>query len=276
MTPPKLALNKPVASALQALLYALMFLTRLPVGSWLHEVDEQTAKRAVFFYPLVGLVIGCLLTVAALLLMPLGPPLAAALVLMLWVAVTGALHLDGLADCMDAYYAGHKCSDAKQRRERILTVMHDPACGAVALVSLVLLLLVKWAALAALFTLAASSSRFLMVFVLLTLSLAPVLARTIILPFMTLNNYARHDGAAAVNAAEHHSLYWVITLVVFALCGLWLGLLTALALLLALTLLMLYWAQLWRRQIGGYTGDCLGALVELAEALTLIVLVALW
>ncbi|WP_339614834.1 adenosylcobinamide-GDP ribazoletransferase [uncultured Gilvimarinus sp.] len=262
--------------ALQAMLYALMFLTRLPVGRWLNDVDEQTAKRAVLFYPLVGLVIGCLLTLAAGVLMPLGAPLAAALVLVLWVAVTGALHLDGLADCMDAYYAGHKCVDATQRREKILTVMHDPACGAVALVSLVLLLLVKWAALSALFTLAAGSSTLVILPIFIALVISAVLARTIILPFMALNDYARQDGAASVNDATHKQVYWAIALVVFALCGLLAGVLTASALLLALVVLMLYWAQLWRRQIGGYTGDCLGALVELAEALTLIVLVALW
>jgi|SRR5690554_85729 len=276
MTQQTAPLRQPRATPLQAILYALMFLTRLPVGRWLSDVSQENAARAVLFYPLVGLLIGCLLALAASVLLPLGAPLAAALVLLLWVLVTGALHLDGLADCMDAYYAGHKCVDAQQRRQRILTVMHDPACGAVALVSLILLLLIKWAAVSALITLALQAGHYVFAPVIVALIVAPVLARSLILPFMTLNNYAREEATAAVNEAAHKPHYWAIPLFVFALCGLCLGLFTAALLVLALTLLMLYWAQLWRRQIGGYTGDCLGALVELAETLTLIVLVALW
>ncbi|WP_339897715.1 adenosylcobinamide-GDP ribazoletransferase [uncultured Gilvimarinus sp.] len=260
----------------QAMLYALMFLTRLPVGRWLTTADEQTAARAVYCYPLVGAVIGVLLALAAFGLQPLGPSLSAALVLVLWVAVTGALHLDGLADCMDAYYAGHKCGDAEQRREKILQVMHDPACGAIALVSLVLLLLVKWAALSALFTLFAHQSLVSVTSVLAAVIVTPVLARTIILPFMMLNGYARREGTVPAASDKNARRYWSVAVLVFALCALSIGFFVTAVLLLALVLLMLFWARLWQRQIGGYTGDCLGALVELSEALVLITLVALW
>lgn len=258
----------------QAILYALMFLTRLPVGRWLTQADDHTAKRAVLFYPLVGVVVGALLLITAYGVASLGPHLAAALVLVLWVAVTGALHLDGLADCMDAYYAGHKCIDAGERRQRVLAVMHDPACGAIALVSLILLLLVKWAALVTLFSIAVTNATFF--FMLLAVIVAPVLARTIILPFMTLNHYARQDGSVPKAQSHTATAHWGVALGVFTLCVLALGWAATVVLLLGLIALMLFWARLWQRQIGGYTGDCLGALVELAEALVLILWVALW
>ncbi|UTF60100.1 adenosylcobinamide-GDP ribazoletransferase [Gilvimarinus sp. DA14] len=253
--------------AKQAFLFALVFLTRLPVARWMQKPEANTSTNAVYCYPLVGLVIGVILAAVAIALSGLGDLLGAALVLALWVAVTGALHLDGLADCMDAYYAGHKCTDAEQRRERILKVMHDPACGAVALVSLVLLLLVKFSALASL------TSAWQMV---AGLILAPVLARTAILPFVALSEYARYQGKVPDNLVTNSQRLWLITLLVAALCVATVGLVTSAILVAAVAALLVYWRSLWQQQIGGYTGDCLGALVELTETLVLIILVAVW
>ncbi|WP_020208471.1 adenosylcobinamide-GDP ribazoletransferase [Gilvimarinus chinensis] len=253
--------------AKQAFLFALVFLTRLPVGRWMQKPGAHTSTQAVYFYPAVGVVIGILLAAFSVALSGLGDFLNAALVLALWVGVTGALHLDGLADCIDAYYAGHKCVDAEQRRERILHVMHDPNCGAVALVSLVLLLLVKFSALASMAT------SWQMVAALI---IAPVIARTAILPFVALSEYARYEGKVPDNLATNSQRLWLITLLMSALAVLTLGLVSATIVVAAVAALLVYWRALWQQQIGGYTGDCLGALVELTETLVLITLVAVW
>ncbi|MCP8899071.1 adenosylcobinamide-GDP ribazoletransferase [Gilvimarinus xylanilyticus] len=253
--------------AKQAFLFALMFLTRLPVGRWVMKPEADTATRAVYFYPLVGLVIGVILAAAAIVMSGLGVLLASALLLCLWVVITGALHLDGLADCMDAYYAGHKHTHPEERRKRILSVMHDPSCGAVALVSLVLLLLVKFAALASLNAGWQAA---------LALLVAPLLARTAILPFVALSEYARYGGKVPDTLSTNSQRLWLISLLVTALMLLVLGWVNTAVLVACVFALLLYWRRLWHNQIGGYTGDCLGALVELSEALVLIVLVALW
>ncbi|MDO3381805.1 adenosylcobinamide-GDP ribazoletransferase [Gilvimarinus algae] len=250
----------------EAFFYALMFLTRLPVGRYVHGADAQIAARAVYCYPMVGLVMGILLALAGSVFAGLGPLLAAALTLTLWVMLTGALHLDGLADCMDAYYAGHKLADETERRNRILEVMHDPACGAVALVSLVLVLLVKVAALASLW----QTGHWL-----LALVVAPVLGRTAILPFMALGDYARGGGSVPANASASVQALWLVALICSALVAVSLGVVAAAVVFAALALLIWFWWRLWLGQIGGYTGDCLGALVELSEVLVLVLLVAL-
>ncbi|AWE95022.1 cobalamin-5-phosphate synthase family protein [Pseudomonas paraeruginosa] len=129
--------------ALQSLLVALQFLTRLPVRLSAMPTPEQFG-RAVLCYPLVGVLIGVVLYGAARSLDGAPPPLQAALLLSLWVALSGALHLDGLADMADAWVGG--LGD----RERTLAIMKDPRSGPVAVVVLVLVLLLKFGALAAL------------------------------------------------------------------------------------------------------------------------------
>ena len=82
--------------------------------------------------------------------MPLSisPWIAAILLVGLWIILTGALHLDGLADCVDAIYAGHSVIQIDEksdqlRREKILTVLKDPSAGSMAVVALILILLLK-------------------------------------------------------------------------------------------------------------------------------------
>lgn len=126
--------------ALRSLLVALQFLTRLPVRLSAMPTPEQFG-RAVLCYPLVGVLIGVVLYAAALSLDGTPPLLQAALLLSLWVALSGALHLDGLADMADAWVGG--LGD----RERTLAIMKDPRSGPVAVVVLVLVLLLKFSSL---------------------------------------------------------------------------------------------------------------------------------
>ncbi|PWQ89005.1 adenosylcobinamide-GDP ribazoletransferase, partial [Enterococcus faecium] len=88
-----------------------------------------------------GLLFGLLLWLASHLLQGTPSPLHAALLLTLWVLLSGALHLDGLADSADAWLGGFG------DRERTLRIMKDPRSGPIAVVTLVLVLLLKFCAL---------------------------------------------------------------------------------------------------------------------------------
>ena len=126
---------------LQPFWLACALLTTLPVGSLVHTpVASRDSGRSVVCYPLVGLLIGLLVAGFAALLAGVHAGLAAVLTLAVWVALSGALHLDGLADAR-CLFAGHRDP------ERCLAVMRDPAAGPMAVVALVLLLLTKAAAL---------------------------------------------------------------------------------------------------------------------------------
>lgn len=118
------------------LLAALGLLTVLPVPA--RARSDASLRWTTAFFPLVGLLLGAVLYAA--MHVPLEPPLRAALVLLLWVALTGGLHEDGWADAMDALFA-HVSSDERLR------ILRDPRIGAHALSGTVLLLLVRYGAL---------------------------------------------------------------------------------------------------------------------------------
>jgi adenosylcobinamide-GDP ribazoletransferase len=238
-----------------AFLIALQFLTRLPVRLPGMPAAAQVG-RSLLWYPLVGLLIGALLLLVQWLLAEAAPLLQAALLLLVWVGLTGGLHLDGLADSADAWAGGFG------DRERTLSIMQDPRSGPIAVVVLVLLLLVKFAALA---TLLQSAQP-------LALLLAPWLARGLLpLLFMT-TPYVRAGGLGAALAAHlprRQLPYWLAGHgLLLVLLGGWSGLLALLAALLLLAGLR----QLLLQRLGGCTGDTAGAVVELAEATVLLVL----
>jgi len=235
-------------------LAALGFLTRVPVPLHVFE-DGRAGARSLPWYPAVGASIGTMLWLLAWLLGRWPPLLSAALLLLAWVTVTGALHLDGLADSADAWIGG--IGD----RERTLAIMKDPRCGPAGVVALVLVLLLKFAALASL-PRAGSAA----------LVLAPMLARAgLTLAFMT-TPYVRPQGMGsrlreAPPAACRIALAVVVGVALS--CG-WHGLL-ALAVAGAVFAL---WRHACLKRLGGFTGDTCGALTELVEAAVLVALVA--
>src|SRR6266542_100181 len=116
---------------------ALALLTILPAPR-----DQPISARAFSYFPLVGALLGVILALTLVLARALfNPPVSAALVLLLWVALTGALHLDGFADACDGLFAA-------TTRERRLEILQDVHVGAFGVVGLMLLLMLKVAALA--------------------------------------------------------------------------------------------------------------------------------
>jgi adenosylcobinamide-GDP ribazoletransferase len=238
-----------------AFLIALQFLTRLPIS--LPGMPTSAAcGRSLLYYPLVGLLLGAVLLLAQWALQGTAPVLQAALLLILWVGLTGGLHLDGLADSADAWAGGFG------DRERTLSIMQDPRSGPIAVVVLVLLLLLKFSAL---LTLIQADQP-------LALLLAPWIARGL-LPLLFLSTpYVRPGGLGALLATHlpRRELPWwlaghILLLILFSCWGGLLALLAALLLFVGLRRLMC-------QRLGGTTGDTAGALVELTEAAVLLLL----
>jgi adenosylcobinamide-GDP ribazoletransferase len=238
--------------AIEPFLIALQFLTRLPVrlpGT----PDERTIGNSLLYYPLVGVVIGVLLVALFLALADAPAGLRAALVLAAWVIVTGALHLDGLADSADAWAGG--LGD----REKTLAIMKDPYCGPAAVVTLVVVLLLKFAALHSL-----DADDWI------ALMLIPMVARAAVPLLFLTTPYVRANGlgsALAAHLPRNASIVviaatGIVVLLVTGTRGLWL-LAGAIGTFLLLRALMI-------RRLGGTTGDTAGALVELTEMVALL------
>ena len=241
---------------MRAFWLALQFLTRLPVPR-MTEYTAEDCGRSVLYYPVVGLLIGAVLTGVLFLLADANPGLRAALLLLVWVLLTGALHLDGLADSADAWLGG------RGDRARTLEIMKDSRSGPAAIVALALVLIVKFAALSA-FTHAVYWP---------VLVLAPLLGRAALVLLFLTTPYVRAEGIGTAHAANLPRGSAAIVLLTVAIlvpvflgyAGLW-PLATALVTVLLLRRLML-------QRLGGATGDTLGASCEIVEAAVLMVMV---
>lgn len=223
---------------------ALMMLTRLPAG----RLQVAPALGAsVWAFPLVGALVGAISAVVLLLAEALGvdPALAAGLALASGVLVTGGLHEDGLADCADGFGGGRE-------RARKLEIMRDSRIGSYGALALVLAFGFRWQALA----LVAAQGHAAMALIALGISSRAGLGLA-----LHLMPAARSDGmgksAAGVSGAAAGAAVAFGVLALLALGGpaaiLWIGLAQA-------SFGWLAW-----RQIGGQTGDVLGALVVLGE-----------
>lgn len=237
---------------------ALAFLTRVPLGRRLTLNAADVGAGAVFF-PLVGAGVGG--TVAGTLMLldgPLGSLLAAALALAAGTMLTGAMHLDALADTADSLGAA--------TRERALEIMRDHATGAYGTTAITLDLLIKTAVLAEL----ASGNGWRGVVA------AAALARAVPLVLASTLPYARvsESGAGRLltdRLSQRGAAGGV--LVAVAIATLLVGA-EAVPLLAITAATALFLFRSFRRRLDGVTGDTLGASVELSETLALVVAAA--
>jgi len=230
------------------------FLTRVPVGRRPLSADDVARGAALF--PLVGAGVGAAVGGTAVLLEPTFPALlAAVLAVAVELVLTGALHVDGLADTADAFGAA--------TRERSLEIMRDPRIGSFGAGALAVDLLVRTAAVAALLDRGG---------VLVSLTVAGALGRSAILPLAAALPYARPGGGLSDRIGLRAAVAGTIVAAALAigLAG-WIGAAMLGTSLLATGLL----GVAYRRRFGGSTGDLLGAAVEVAVIAALLVSVAL-
>lgn len=245
---------------------ALQFLTRLPLRIE-PPPDAREIGLSLACYPAVGLALGVILWGIALLASRLPGLLGAAIVLAVWVSITGALHLDGLADIADAWVGG------QGDRERTLRIMKDPCSGPMAIAAVTCLLLLKVAALDALISHVHGAlwreSRLATGCI-----LPPLLARAAIPLLFAHTPYVRARGIAEHLTAHQSrragcSVAALTGLGTLAACGIP----GTVALAAAASSYLLIRRGLVRR-LGGFTGDGAGALIEVIEAACLIAIVA--
>jgi len=227
-----------------------LFLTRLPFPATAGAPLPPLA-RTVWSFPLIGLLVG-LISGAALMLaskLSLHPLACAMIALAVAALVTGALHEDGLADVVDGFGGG-------RLREDKLRIMRDSQIGTYGVLALIFSVGLRASLVAGLLGpgLAAAA-----------LAGAAVLSRSLMPGIMVLMPQARVDGLAASagrpTPRQAQLALGIGFVLAWPLLGFWAGCVAMIAAL-AATLLM---ATIARRQIGGYTGDVLGASQQAAE-----------
>jgi len=230
---------------------ALQFLTIFPVQLKSVPSPLQNA-RALLFYPVIGLLIGGILYAVVLLFHALPAVLLATICLILWVWLTGGLHLDGLADTADAWVGGFGDKD------RTLSIMKDPSCGPIGVLSLIVLCLLKWSCLYVLID--ENLHIYLLMF--------PVLGRLAPLYLFLTTTYVRSHGLGTQMAQYlPRPLAWGMLFISLLICLLG-GIKAALAMVFASAVLW-YLRRKFIQRIGGITGDTIGASIEMVEAVSL-------
>ena len=238
---------------MRSLLFALQFLTIVPVRL---DRPPQAGElgRSLLWYPAIGLLIGGGLASLARILPPAHPLLGAALLLAALTGISGALHLDGLADTVDGWVGG------RGNRERTLAIMKDPHAGPMAVSAVVIVLLLKFAALE---TLLAGGR-------LTELLVVPALSRAAMPLLLATTPYVRANGIGSIMAAEMPRRSAVAVSGLLASAAIFQfpsG--AAMTLPVATGIFFLSRSAMLRR-IGGTTGDTCGALLEIIETVLLL------
>jgi len=245
---------------------ALQFFTRLPIPRWV-GFEPAWLHHASRYFPAVGLVVAAIaggVYAGAALVLP--PAVAVLLSTAAGIYATGAFHEDGFADSCDGLGGG-------LTRERVLEIMKDSRIGAYGAIGIILMLATKIATLASMPKLAALGA----------LLAAHPLSRLMACALIWRMEYARAEGKAKPLAQEMRGGEFAIaalTAVLPAAAVLYLGWLPAGALAAGfggMVLATLWLARKFQQRLGGYTGDCLGTVQQLTEAVFYIgVLACVW
>lgn len=242
---------------MKSFLAAIQFLTVIPFPKAFASGEEDLGKSVPFF-PIVGLLIGITTAILGQLIAAVLPPLpASAIVVIFLLAVSGGLHMDGLADTADGFFSARP-------RDRILEIMRDSHIGVMGVIAVVSVILLK-------FSLLVSLTPALPVNIIL---LMPLAGRCALVMMMAALPYVRSDGGLATVFAKKHTwlqAIWAAFFLVIAggLTGQWVGVAASVAAITATAL----WAAYSFHKIGGYTGDTLGASCEIAEIVPVLVAV---
>jgi len=239
---------------MRSFLIALGFLTKIPVLRKI-SVKERDLGKSMVWFPLVGLLLGLILSLANTALQPFLPPRLLNLVLILVLTLlTGAIHLDGLADTMDGL-----CSKSR-KKEEILKIMRDSRIGTMGVIAILISILFKYEALNAVpaylkgiaLILICSISRWSHVFC------------------SYFSKYARPDkGLGKPFIGNVGKKQFVLSTIMITFIALLTWRIKAVLILCLVTLLALIMMRYIKSRIGGLTGDTIGAISEVVEMLVL-------
>lgn len=226
---------------------ALSFFTRIPCTRWAGQT-EADLNHAARYFPLVGIVVGLIAALVYWLTLHIYPQelaVIASMVATLWM--TGAFHEDGLTDAVDGMNGGWD-------KEQILAIMKDSRIGSYGAIALFVVLLAKFQTLA----------HITPALLLAVLVAGHALSRFAAVLVIYTQNYVRETGKAKP-LAERISGGELLTAAVFGLAPLALLQPELLWALLPVAAIWLWFSRNLQKRLGGYTGDCLGAMQQLCE-----------
>lgn len=226
---------------------AVSMLTTVPFFK-IHDFFKGINGYAVMFYPLVGFLLGLILWGVQSLLSPFAPSFhVSVIIFVLWVLLTGALHLDGLSDTVDGLYV---------TKEKALKVMKDSHVGGMGMIVSATFLIAKASSLA-------HFEAFYLLPIILMLPRLNVVLAIYFYPYVSPNGMSTLAKAELTKTELFIALFYSLVLVAFF--NIWLALVSALLVLFVIK-------SFFIKRYGGFTGDIYGFSIEVTELILLNVL----
>lgn len=253
---------------MKSILIAFQFLTQLPIR--INQMSPKDLAGSMTYFPLVAVFISFLLILIRVELAMVSMPsvISAAILILVLVIITGALHLDGLADTCDGFYAGEaKRSPDESRvktKERILSVMSDSKIGAMGVVGITMTLLFKYSILMVVLDKLPLYNQYI------CLAVPIIVSRWSMVIAASISGAAKSDGKANPFIENLRIKHWLTATIItylivigilrmngFIFCMVGLG----------VVVIFVFYIK---RRIGGLTGDTLGAICEVTEVAVLL------
>lgn len=247
-------------------LTAIMFYTRIPCPSWVDHSTEMLNKATKYF-PLIGWVVGGFSASIFFGVSYLVPSsIAIVLSMISSILLTGAFHEDGFADVCDGFGGGWT-------KEKILSIMKDSAIGAYGALGMFVILIFKFLLL---WEIAGTTNEKVTTAVIILTGHCISRANSVFMIYT--DEYARENEdskAKPVAKQMKTSSFWIAVLIGFVPLLYFQNLYLFLAIPI-LILVKLYLSHYFKKWIGGYTGDCLGALQQVSEITFYLLALTIW
>lgn len=243
---------------LESIVVAFQFLTRLylPINV---EWDTTNLRRSLMWFGLVGAFIGVILAGAMTLFnrFDLIPAVSAIIILLIWIFITGGMHIDGISDMADGFFS-------MRDKEKTLEIMKDSHVGAFGVITIVFLLLIKF--------------EMLKEFIIIEknvwlLILPPTIARIAAGLVLSFYETTKKSGLGYTFHSSDPRIFWaigfIVTLIISSILNIKSLIFIGIAIL--ASNLMALWAK---KKIGGLNGDIYGAIVETVEVIGMVFICA--
>lgn len=243
---------------LESIVVAFQFLTRLylPINV---EWDTANLRRSLMWFGFVGAFIGVILAGAMTLFnrFDLIPAVSAIIILLIWIFITGGMHIDGISDMADGFFS-------MRDKEKTLEIMKDSHIGAFGVITIVFLLLIKF--------------EMLKEFIIIEknvclLILPPTIARIAAGLVLSFYETTKKSGLGYTFHSSDPRIFWaigfVVTLIISSILNIKSLIFIGIAIL--ASNLMALWAK---KKIGGLNGDIYGAIVETVEVIGMVFICA--
>lgn len=235
---------------IESLISAIQFLTRIPINISV-DFSEENIKGGIFFFPFVGMLIGSITYLIYKIFLPLSVEIASIMAVLGMIIITGGLHLDGLSDTFDGFFSNRE-------KEEVLKIMSDSRIGAFGVISLIMVILLKYIGI-------------------LTLDLKT--PWPLILTFgntrlmqshkIGFKKFAKSSGLGALFSKSNPKKLIILSGIIY------IGIIVIVDIKYLIPFLTTFifgevFSHVANKKIGGYTGDVLGAVGEMGEVVSIL------